>query len=962
MKRCLVFLLLVLGLSGGAWSANPGDVVINEVYCNTADTYDGSEFIELYNTTPDSIDLTGWVITSIEYDQICGEHHHELPAGSGIPGHGYFVIVRDVADGDGFVDRFGMRSLLEKYGVEMYDPSMYYEVDDPYVRNTIVQNPDNYDDQIRLYPGTSDYGAICGTGRYEVIFLYDSPSRTRLIDAMEYRSTACTYDYCSGVNGENDAYPRYPSVGISLGRDESSTDTDNSAADFYEIAPSPFAQNRLNQPPNVWSLRYSPCVPKQGETIRISCYVVDRDGSVTSVKCFYTVELPPDYSPAPYDSVLMSPANPGDSLYVCNLPSQIDQTHLRFYVRAIDNMGAARIYPGDAPQGAYCCFVGIAPISSIQWVEMGDDSSYVQGQARNITGIVTAGRGVYKPWVGNLFVVQDGTGPWSGIYVYDPTMSLPAETGDSVTISGKVIEYYGLTELMVIAGCYEEHSSGHALPAPIDIPTSYLSAGSPYAESYEGVLVRVNNVTVTNDSLGYGEWEINDGSGACIVDDEAYYFYKPRDGDVLESITGVVYYSYGAYKLEPRGDEDIVGPPVIYSLRYQPHAPGATDLIRFSCVVKGVHPITTVKLYYSTDGGASFDSTLMAGTDSIYTAQIGPYANGTEVDYYVQVWDDTGLTGRKPASGTYDLRVGMNTIYEVQYVPAGGDSSSLAGKPVNVAGIVTAGTGEYSNNYFYIQNSYGSGSPAFKGIKVYDRTGTVMVSRGDSVTVSGDVLEYYGETEIAMFFPEAITIHSRGNQVPPPYAVSPTAVNTEEQWEGVLVRLSNVEVIDPNAGFGEWIVGTIGNPADSCRVGDYGSYTYVPSLGEDFGYIIGICNYAYGTRMLQPRDDNDICAASEAGNQTDRQDRLVMFVRPNPTLEGVTVKFALPEEATVSLRIYDVRGALVKVVSSGRIESGTHSITWDGRNQYGERVASGVYFVRLETSFGTALTKIVVSR
>ncbi len=959
MKGALGLLGLVFfGLATVVMAANPGDVVINEVYCNSPDTYDGSDFIELYNTTPDSIDLTGWVITSIEYDQICGEHHHQLPPGSGIPGYGYFIIAKDVADGDGFVDRFGRRALLEKYGVEMYDPSQYYEVDDPGVRNTIVQNPDSYDDQIRLYPGSGDYGAICGTGRYEVIFLYDSPYRTRLIDAMEYRSTACTYDFCSGVNGENDAYPRYPNVGISLGRDESSTDTNNSAADFYEIAPTPFAQNRLNQPPDIWSLRYSPCFPRANQNITISCYVVDRDGSLASVKCFYTKEFPPDYSPAPYDSVVMTPANPGDSLYTVTLPAQVDQTHLRFYVRATDNMGASTTFPGDAPQGAYCCFVGIVPISSIQWVESGGDTSYVRGQARNITGIVTAGRGVYKD---NLFVVQDASGPWSGIYVYDPSMSLPAETGDSVTIAGKVIEYYGLTELMVIGGCYEEHSSGHTPPAPVVIPTGYLSSGSPYAESYEGVLVKVNNVSVTNENLGYGEWEINDGSGACIVDDEAYYFYRPRNGDVLESITGVAYYSYGAYKIEPRGDDDIVGPPVIYFLKYTPHAPRSIDTITLSCIVKGVHPITSVKLYYSTNGGASFDSTLMSGVDSIYTAQIGPYSNGTVVDYYVQVWDSEGLTGRKPASGTYAFRVGMNTIYEVQYVPAGGDSSSFAGRPVNVAGIVTAGRGEYSNYYFYIQNSYGSGSPAFKGIKVYDRTGTVVVSRGDSVTVSGSVLEYYGETEIAMFFPEAITIHSSRNPVPPPYSVSPTAVSTEEAWEGVLVSVSGVEVVDPDAGFGEWIVGTIGNPSDTCRVGDYGAYTYVPTLGEDLGYINGICNYAYGLRMLQPRDDNDICAASEAGIDAGKEDRLVMFVRPNPTLEGVTVKFALPEAGNVNLKIYNVQGALVRTVS-GRFDAGTHSVAWDGKNQYGERVTSGVYFVRLETASGRALAKIVVAR
>jgi len=183
-------------------------------------------------------------------------------------------------------------------------------------------------------------------------------------------------------------------------------------------------------------------------------------------------------------------------------------------------------------------------------------------------------------------------------------------------------------------------------------------------------------------------------------------------------------------------------------------------VIDVSCTVIGDNPILSVKLFYSTNGGATFDSTAMTTSDTVYTAQIGPFADNTVVDYYVEVWDNAGYSGRKPPAGTYDFRVGMNTIYEVQYVTGGGDSSTFAGEPVNVSGIVTAATGEYSDFYFYIQNSYsGPDTPAFDGIKVYDRTGTVSVQRGDSVTVSGDVWEYYNETELAMFFPEAMTIH-----------------------------------------------------------------------------------------------------------------------------------------------------------------------------------------------------------
>jgi hypothetical protein len=958
----MLFLLAVLALTNVGYGATAGDVVINEVWVNDSHYFDGAEYIELYNRTASAINLADWVLSGTEYDGLCGEHHHQFPTGTTIAAHGYIVIARDaITNSEGGADPSpGFKSTWGfAPDLEMYDNSRTYEVDDPLVPNTICQNPDANDDQIRLIPGTSDYSKSCAGSynRYEVLYLYDSATRTNLIDAMEYRDPAyCTADACTGVNvSDNDGFSGIPDVGLSLGRDASSTDTNNSSSDFHFEVATARAVNTVNTPPEIWTLRYSPCAPTSASTVTISCYVKDPNG-IYAVKCYYAV------NGGAYSNTAMSAA-PGDSLYSCVLPAQADGSQITFYVEATDNFSpkATSKYPSDAPAGAYRYSVGMKLISDVQYVDIGQDSSTYAGQAVNITGVVTAARGVYPGlYADYIFVIQDGSGPWNGIHVYDPTASVPAEEGDSVVVSGKVQEYFLRTELYMFVGCYNEISTGHTLPAPAVVATSALATTSTLAERYEGVLAKVQNVTVTNDSLGHGEWEINDGSGACVVGEDAYYTYVPNTGDLLDGVQGVVDYAFSIYTIEPRYSEDIIGPPMIFDLVYAPHAPLAANQITVSATVKGTHTINSVKLFYSTNGGASYDSTNMTSPDSVYTALIGPFADGTIVKYYVRATDNQPMSAWKPATGAYDFYVGRVTIHQIQYVVTPADSSPYAGKPVNVSGIVTAASGEFSDNFFYIQNHYGA-VPDFKGVKVYDRTGTVSVARGDSVIVSGDVWEYYLNTEIAMFFPEAITIVAHGKDVPAAYSVTTASVNTSEKYEGVLVVANAATVKAAADAFGEWRISN-GGAADTCKVGDAGTYTYVPVVNDNV-IVKGVVDYAYSQFKIQPRNDEDICSPGEAGvDKPANPSRLVMMVRPNPMLDGGEVRFALPATGNVELKIYNVKGEMVRSLLEGAMDAGEYKIDWNGANAKGNRVTSGIYFMRLETRGGSAVSKVVVSR
>jgi hypothetical protein len=82
---------------------------------------------------------------------------------------------------------------------------------------------------------------------------------------------------------------------------------------------------------------------------------------------------------------------------------------------------------------------------------------------------------------------------------------------------------------------------------------------------------------------------------------------------------------------------------------------------------------------------------------------------------------------------------------------------------------------------------------------------------------------------------------------------------------------------------------------------------------------------------------------------------------PNPFNPVTTIAFAIPADATeIDLSIYNVAGKRVATLVSGEMPPGRQSVVWDGRDDAGERVASGIYFVRLSSDADTRTRKIVM--
>lgn len=81
---------------------------------------------------------------------------------------------------------------------------------------------------------------------------------------------------------------------------------------------------------------------------------------------------------------------------------------------------------------------------------------------------------------------------------------------------------------------------------------------------------------------------------------------------------------------------------------------------------------------------------------------------------------------------------------------------------------------------------------------------------------------------------------------------------------------------------------------------------------------------------------------------------------PNPSNPSTEISFDLPKASVVELRIYNVIGQEVRTLANSAMEAGQHKIVWDGRDEGGSSVASGVYFYRLTAGSYTDTKKMML--
>ena len=83
---------------------------------------------------------------------------------------------------------------------------------------------------------------------------------------------------------------------------------------------------------------------------------------------------------------------------------------------------------------------------------------------------------------------------------------------------------------------------------------------------------------------------------------------------------------------------------------------------------------------------------------------------------------------------------------------------------------------------------------------------------------------------------------------------------------------------------------------------------------------------------------------------------------PNPFKLSTQIKFGLPSTSHVRLQILNIRGQTIKILADGITSAGWHTAIWDGKNESGREVASGIYLYLIEVDNKTILKKLTIIR
>lgn len=173
----------------------------------------------------------------------------------------------------------------------------------------------------------------------------------------------------------------------------------------------------------------------------------------------------------------------------------------------------------------------------------------------------------------------NASGARSGVkVVYDSTeLTTPPNVGEYVDVSAELIEYFGMRQVQFPRITRNGSDTGVAQIATVANPAD-LAIDSTTAKDWQGSLVRIDNVTVTTacrTPRDFGAWIVTGNvligsafeydyngmlceGGNCTCDTNPRPNDQRMEGQLFQSITGLVDYNFNEYQIQPRGNADLV--------------------------------------------------------------------------------------------------------------------------------------------------------------------------------------------------------------------------------------------------------------------------------------------------------------------------------------------------------------------------------------------------------------------
>lgn len=149
------------------------------------------------------------------------------------------------------------------------------------------------------------------------------------------------------------------------------------------------------------------------------------------------------------------------------------------------------------------------------------------------------------------------------------------------------------------------------------------------------------------------------------------------------------------------------------------------------------------------------------------------------------------------------------------------------------------------------------------------------------------------------------------------------------------------------------VEGTISFPADDARGSVY--------RWNGSGWT-RLDSYLQAGRMCAPVSEGGIYVFGTAPGVASPELPAVLTLSgnaPNPFSSETVISFSLPTAGMAVLRVYDMTGRVVRTLADGEMAAASHSVVWDGRDETGNVLGTGVYFCRLEAAGQSAVQKML---
>jgi hypothetical protein len=197
-------------------------------------------------------------------------------------------------------------------------------------------------------------------------------------------------------------------------------------------------------------------------------------------------------------------------------------------------------------------------------------------------------------------------------------------------------------------------------------------------------------------------------------------------------------------------------------------------------------------------------------------------------------------------------------------------------------------------------------------------------------------------------------------------AVNGTPSNAETpsfNWDVPSLNVLADDGVSPDVTAGDGVYAVSVVFADSSQI--YTEYKYLVNGAYECAdqanrnFTVDADNHdAVGNPQMLPLDVLHQCTTTAAPEIPSRMALDQNY--PNPFNPSTEIRFTVNRAGPGSLRVYDLKGGLVRSLVEGALREGPHVVTWDGRDAAGDPAATGVYLYRLEVNGEVGVRKMLL--